>query len=52
MRNPMKQCVKWVKESFLEEAGAILGLALQDAKAFPKAGKGIPDRREKTGTGL
>lgn len=30
----------------------ILELALKDAEAFPKAGKDIPDRREKTGTGL
>lgn len=31
MRNQMKQCVKWVKEGFLEEAGVILELTLKDA---------------------
>lgn len=54
MSNQMKKCMKWVKEGFLEEAGVILKLALKDAQVFPKrrAGKDIPDRREKTGTDL
>lgn len=49
----MKKCMKWIKEGFLEEAGVILEAALKDARAFPKrkAGKDIPDRREKTDEG-